>query len=166
MRIALALLAAIGSALIGRSVAAGCARRAAVLRAAMDAMQLLRIQMLERLLPLHAALEKSAFEPFRLAGAGVLGGESAHGAWSAARSKLTRRGAALDCLTAQDLSALDGLFAGLGASTRAEQEALFSASLHEIGQLEGEARKSGAEKGRLYTTLGLLGGLMLAIAFV
>ena len=166
MRVALALLAAVGSALIGRSVARGCARRAAALRSAMDAMQLLRIQMLERLLPLRAALEKSAFEPFRAVASELLNGDGAPGAWERARAALTRRGRALDCMMPEDLAALDRLFAGLGATARAEQELLFSACLAEIGLLEGEARRTGAEKGRLYTTLGLLGGLMLAIAFV
>jgi stage III sporulation protein AB len=124
-------------------------RRAAALRQAMDAMQLLRIQMLERLLPLHAALEKSGFEPFH-----------------AEAAQLTKRGAMLDCLTADDLNALAQLFDGLGMTSRAEQEVLFSSALREVGRLESEAAKSGAEKGKLYTTLGLLCGLMLAIAFV
>ena len=166
MRIALALLAAVGSALIGRSIAQGCLRRAAALRQAMDAMQLLRIQMLERLLPLHAALEKSGFEPFRLAGTLLAGGESGASAWKKAAAKLTKRGAQLDCLTADDLSALSSLFDGLGMSARAEQEVLFASALREVGRLESEAQKSGAEKGKLYTTLGLLCGLMLAIAFI
>ena len=109
MRIALALLAAVGSALIGRSIAQGCLRRAAALRQAMDAMQLLRIQMLERLLPLHAALEKSGFEPFRLAGRLLAGGEGAASAWKKAAAQLTKRGATLDCLTADDLAALSAL---------------------------------------------------------
>ena len=55
---------------------------------------------------------------------------------------------------------------GLGADARAGQEALFQTALRELGRLEAEAARSGAEKGRLYATLGLLFGLMLAIAFV
>ena len=47
MRVVLVVLAAIGAALVGRSVAASCARRARTLRQAMDALQILRIQMLE-----------------------------------------------------------------------------------------------------------------------
>ena len=50
--------------------------------------------------------------------------------------------------------------------TRAAQEALFQTTLRELGRLEAEASKNGAEKGRLYATLGLLCGLTLAIAFV
>lgn len=166
MRIALAVLAAVASALVGRSIALGCARRTAVIREAMDAIQLLRIHMLERLLPLHAALEKSQFEPFRLVGRKLLTGDGALAAWRAVLPLLTRRGATLDCLTEEDLSLLFRFFEGLGTSTRLEQEALISATLAEMGRLESEAGKMGAEKGRLYTTLGLLGGLALAIVFV
>ena len=166
MRVVLVVLAAIGAALVGRSVAASCARRARTLRQAMDALQILRIQMLERLLPLHAALKHSRFEPLQRVGERMAGGEDAATAWRALLPALSRRGGALDSLTPEDFDALAALFDGLGAGARAEQEALFSATMRELGRLEGEASKTGAEKGKLYTTLGLLCGLMLAIAFV
>ena len=166
MRLALLALSAIGAALVGRSFAAACARRSQTLRKCMDALHILRIQMLERLLPLHAALAHARFEPLRQVGERVASGQDAAGAWRALLPSLRARGGALDCLTEEDAAALTALFDGLGAGTRAEQEALFSAALRELGRLEGEAARSGAEKGKLYTTLGFLCGLMLAIAFV
>ena len=96
----------------------------------------------------------------------MAGGEDAATAWRALLPALSRRGGALDSLTREDFDALAALFGGLGTGARAEQEALFSATMRELGRLEGEASKTGAEKGKLYTTLGLLCGLMLAIAFV
>ena len=166
MRIALVVVAVVAAALAGRSVAAGCARRASTLRAAMDALQALRIQMLERHLPLHAALERSQFEPFARAGARVAGGEDAAQAWRAVQEAARKRGGKLDSLTREDAEAFETFFDGLGTGTRLAQEALFSAALRDLGRLEDEARSVGAQKSRLYTTLGLLCALMLAIAFV
>lgn len=166
MRVVLVVLAAIGAALVGRSVAASCARRARTLRQAMDALQILRIQMLERLLPLHAALKHSRFEPLQRVGERMAGGEDAATAWRALLPALSRRGGALDSLTPEDFDALAALFDGLGAGARAEQEALFSATMRELGRLRGKRPKLARKRGKLYTTLGLLCGLMLAIAFV
>ena len=56
MRTLLAVLAALGAALLGRSLAAACARRGRVLRQAMDELQRARVDMLERRLPLHLSL--------------------------------------------------------------------------------------------------------------
>ena len=162
MRTLLALLAALGAALAGRSLASACARRGRALRQAMDALQLLRIQMLDRRLPLHAALDHARSDVLRRVGERVAAGEDAASSWRALLPSLTRRGGALDCLTQEDVSTLTAFFDGLGA----EQEALFQTALRELGRLEAEAARSGAEKGRLYATLGLLFGLMLAIAFV
>lgn len=166
MRVALVVLAAVGAALVGRSLGAVPARRARVLREAMDALQILRIQMLERLLPLHAALAQARFEPFRMVGERMAAGGDAAGAWRVLLPTFSRRGGVLDCLAQEDMAALAALFEGLGVGARAEQEALLSKTARELGRLEGEAAKAGAEKGKLYTTLGLLCGLMLAIAFV
>ena len=102
----------------------------------------------------------------RRVGESVGAGKSAAEAWRALLPTLARRGASLDCLTREDISALTAFFDGLGAGTRAAQEALFQTTLRELGRLEAEASKNGAEKGRLYATLGLLCGLTLAIAFV
>lgn len=71
------VLAAVGAALVGRSLGTVPARRARVLREAMDALQILRIQMLERLLPLHAALAQARFEPFRMVGERMAAGGDA-----------------------------------------------------------------------------------------
>lgn len=166
MRTLLAALAALGAALLGRSLAAACARRGRALRQAMDELQRARVDMLERRLPLHAALVRSGMEALRRVGESVGAGKSAAEAWRALLPTLTRRGASLDCLTGEDISALTAFFDGLGAGTRAAQEALFQTTLRELGRLEAEASKNGAEKGRLYATLGLLCGLMLAVAFI
>ena len=166
VRVALAVLAALGAALMGRSLAAACARRGRTLRQAMDALQHLRIEMLERRLPLHAALSHARFDVLRRVGGRMAAGGPAAEAWQTLLPSLTRRGGALDSLTREDISALTTFFDGLGAGTRTAQEALFLSTTRELGRLEAEAAKNGAEKGKLYATLGLLFGLMLAIAFV
>ena len=165
MKLILACVVVIASMLIGRAYAGGGARRARLLSEMMDALQILRIAMLDRLAPLRAALEASACAVFRSVGA-EMQGKSAAEAWKRVRDAQMRRGGMIDCLAEEDLCVLDALFDGLGASGRAPQEALISGALRSLGCLEAEARKNGLEKRRLYTTLGLLGGIALAIAFV
>ena len=116
--------------------------------------------------PCTAALDHARSDVLRRVGERVAAGEDAASSWRALLPSLTRRGGALDCLTQEDVSTLTAFFDGLGADARAGQEALFQTALRELGRLEAEAARSGAEKGRLYATLGLLFGLMLAIAFV
>ena len=113
-----------------------------------------------------SASDPTRLDVLRRVGERVAAGEDAASSWRALLPSLTRRGGALDCLTQEDVSTLTAFFDGLGADARAGQEALFQTALRELGRLEAEAARSGAEKGRLYATLGLLFGLMLAIAFV
>ena len=165
MKLILACIIASAGMLIGRAYAGGGARRAKLLSGMMDALQILRISMLDRLVPLKNALAESASPVFRCVGEEMDRLDAAD-AWTLVRMRQTGRGGLIDSLTEEDLCALDALFAGLGVSGRAQQEALISNAIRTLGRLEAEARKNGAEKARLCTTLGLLSGIALAIAFI
>ncbi len=161
-RVLLAALAAAGCALIGRACAMRCTRRADLLSALPQALLLLRIQMLDRATPTRKALGRSACALFRELAAHMEDKDAAQ-AWREVRLQETCRGGRLDCLQREDLAVLEDFFGGLGLSGRSEQEALFDAAIRAMTALGDEARKGGAEKNRLYTTLGLLVGLILAI---
>ncbi len=165
MKLVFACVIAIASMMIGRAYAGGGARRAGLLSGMMDALQIMRIAMLDRLLPLRTALAQSASPIFCSIGE-QMEARSAADAWREVRAAQRRRGGLIDCLAEEDLCALDALFDGLGSSGRAQQEVLISNALKTLGCLEAEARKKGHEKDRLYTTLGLLAGIAVAIAFI
>lgn len=165
MKIALCALAVIGCALTGRALASGASRRAKVLQEWMDALMQLRIGMLERHLPVGAALAQSRYAPFRQMGE-RLGSAGVFAAWTDVSGPLTRHGGNMDCMTGEDLGALNRLFSSMGAGGKSEQEVLFQSALKELGRLEDAARHGGAERLRLYTTLGALCGLAVVVGFL
>lgn len=165
LRLVLGGVAIFCSALIGRAFGKGNVRRAKLLAETMDGMQLLKVHMLDRLLPLAAALEKSQSYVLREVGA-LMKGCSAADAWQALRTREQKRNGRLDCLTAEDAEVLDTFFEALGASGRTEHKAIFDAAIKALGRLESAARKDGAEKVRLYTTLGALAGVAAVIGFI
>lgn len=158
--VAAAALAA-SCAMAGRAVAGACVRRARTLAALIESVMRLRVDMLEKLLPLKAALG-GGHEAMRRVAEEMAGGSASQG-WLRARESLTRRGGALDCLTAPDLEALTALFEGLGESGAAQQRILLTNALEGLEALRREADKKAREESKLYSTLGFLTGLSLAI---
>ncbi len=158
--IAAAVLSA-ACALAGRSMANACRRRAGTLRALIESVEKLRLSMLDKLLPLREAL--GGGHPAMRRVAEVMGPGGASAAWLRIKADLTARGGALDCLTAPDVAALDELFSGLGESGVREQRILLSGALEALEKLRQEAEKKAREESKLYSTLGFLAGLSLAI---
>jgi stage III sporulation protein AB len=165
LKLALGAIAILCSALIGRAFAKGNVRRAQLLAETMDGLQMLKVHMLDRLLPLNAALEKSQSYLLRETGL-LMNGCGAREAWQALRERETRRGGRLDSLLTDDLDTLDAFFDGLGSAGRNEHKAIFDAAIKALMRLESVARKAGAERVRLYTTLGALAGVAAVIGFI
>lgn len=165
MRIALLVVAVALCWGVGRALAGGLERRERVILALMDAIQLLRIHMLDGLSPLRAALEQARFAPFREIGKKMGTGGIAD-AWRCTRGRLIGRGGAMDSLGTEETAVLDRFFEGLGISGKQEQEALFSQTLRDLGRLGEEARRNSRDKAKLYGTLGILAGLALGIGFL
>ena len=165
MRIALLVVAVALCWGVGRALAGGLERRERVILALMDAIQLLRIHMLDGLSPLRAALEQSRFAPFQKIGK-EMGPEGIARAWECAREGMIGRGGAMDSLQTEEISVLDRFFEGLGISGKREQEALFSQTLRDLGRRGEEAGKNSRDKAKLYGTLGILAGLALGIGFL
>ena len=166
--IAAAILSA-ACALAGRAVAGACVRRAQALSQLLGSVQRLRVDMLDKLLPLREALQnghpamKAVAAEMATAMPAAMPAGGAGAAWRRARGALAARGGALDCLTAQDLDALGALFDGLGESGAAQQRILLSGALENLEALKAQADKKAREESKLYTTLGFLAGLSLAI---
>ena len=162
-RIALALCVALGSALCGRAAADSLRRRARMLKGLAEGIRVLRIHMTGMLEPVQDALERSDCPLFNLVSDGMRSGRSAGEAWEEVKKTAARRGGMADALTSADIAALDNVFERLGESGLNEQEAILTAGLTELERLRDEARGKAGEADRLYGTLGLLIGLMLAL---
>ena len=129
-------------AFAGRTIARVDMRRAKILAETMDSLQLLRIHMLEGMLPLNTALNKSAGYILRSVGE-MMADMAAAEAWLELSSRQTSKGGALDCLTSDDCAVLDRFFFILGRSSRNEQQLLFDSAIKELGILENAARTGG-----------------------
>lgn len=165
-RIALASCVVFASALCGRAAADAVRRRATTLEALAQGLRALRIHMMDMLEPVQRALERSDCALFNRVCEGMKSGVSAAEAWKAIRRAASRRGGPADALIAADLKALDGLFEHLGQSGPEEQEAMLASALSTLEDLRVSARKRAGEAERLYASLGLLIGLMMALIVI
>ena len=164
-RLLLGCIVVICGAFAGRALAHVDARRADLLAETMDSLQLLRIHMLDSLMPLQVALEKSSGAI--LTGAALsLGGGSPLDAWNTLKQNQLQRGGFMDCLGQRDIDTLDRFFENLGRSSSEEQHVHFDAAIKELGALENSCRGEGARRSRLYAMLGALAGAALVVAML
>ncbi len=163
LRLILALCLVLGSALCGKALADGARRRARTLTALEEGTRRLKIHMTSLLEPVRDALERSDCPLYALVGEAMEGGLSAGEGWLRAQRRASRRGGPIDALDEGDRQLLDRLFARLGQSGREEQEALLDAALRGLEERRDEAAGKARQAERLYLTLGLLTGIMLAL---
>ncbi len=137
-------------------------RRSNILAETMDSLHILRIHMLEGLIPLSAALSKSEGYIMKTTGE-LMNDKSVSEAWKELSEKQTVRGGRLDSLTPYDRETLDRFFFRLGKTSREEQNKCFDTTIKELGLLENSARVSGLHKQRLYASLGALAGVTVVV---
>ena len=166
VRVALALCVVLCGALCGKSLSDGARRRAQALKAIIEGVRRLRVRVTGMFEPVQSALRHADCPLFNLVADGMDGGKSAGAAWSKARDRAGRRGGPAEGLLQEDRQALTRLFDGLGQSGREEQELLLGGTLQSLETLYGAARAKAGEADRLYVTLGLLIGLMLALIVI
>ena len=165
-RIALAACVVLGCGLCGRAAAQAVRRRVRLLESLAAGIRSLRIHMTGMLEPVQCALDHSECELFALVAANMREGRNAGDAWRGIRDEVLRRGGPADALAGPELRAVDHLFDVLGQSGREEQAALLDGALAAVeDQLEGARRKAG-EADRLYLSMGLLIGMMLALIVI
>lgn len=113
--------------------------------------------------PVSVALSGSDCPIFERVGKAMVPGTGAETAWRAVLPSERKRGGAIDALMPEDRAVLDALFSHLGESGREEQEAHFDRTISAFDKNLASAEARSREAQRLYTSLGLLTGLMLAL---
>ena len=166
MRLALALCVIGGCGLCGNAFSMSSRRRAETLSALIQGIRVLRVHMIRMLEPVDIALISSECPVIAQAGKTMQPGECAGEAWRRVAEREARRGGMIDTLTLEDKRAVDGLFDQLGENGRDQQDILLSATLEALSKNLSEAEKRAGEAERLYLSLGLLTGLMLALIVI
>ena len=165
LRIMLSAAVIICCSYAGKAVSSRNTRRMKLLANIMDAMQMLRIHMLDNLLPLSAALEKSECILFKnISHALSEGGIKA--SWSKVAAKERGRGGYIDALTDDDISVLSGFINNLGTTAAEEQRSMFDTVIKELGVREAAAREECTKKNRLYIALGGLAGAAIVVSML
>ncbi len=166
LKLALAAAVTAACALAGRALCQKEQRRVALLQQLIRALPQLRLAMLEKLDPLEAALRQSGSPLLAHVAGSMAEGMSAREAWQGCRRELTAQGATLDCLEAEDLQRLDVLFESLGGTGKSGQKLLLDAAEAGLQELLQKAKARAEERGKLYTNLGLLLGLAIAVCLL
>ena len=126
-------------------------------------LRLLKLNMTSMFEPLSHALAATHCPLLEQVGSAMRPGTDAASAWAEVSRREARRGGRMDALCGEDRQALDSLFDHLGESGRDAQEVLLDAALRGLDENLRTARARAAEAERLYVSLGLLVGLMLAL---
>ena len=166
LRLILAAIVVLAGGLCGRSLAWSPARRYRLILELMDALKMLKIQMVDLLEPVDRALVRSGTPTFAaIAGAiGKSGGVEA--AWKSVCARERARGGRLDCLTDHDCELLDRLFEQLGQSGRSGQEQVLDACMAALERSQADARERSGRISKLYPAIGLLGGLAVVVVMI
>ena len=159
LRMILAAVVVIGGGLCGKALSDAARLRARTLRALMEDVRLIRVHMVSMFEPVPDSLARASADLLRQVAEGMRGGHSAAGAWKAIRPAAGVRYA----LDREDREALDALFDQLGESGRESQDALLTGAAEKLERLADAAEERARAAGRLYGTLGLLAGLLLAV---
>lgn len=163
LRLALAACVVVACAMCGRSLAGAAERRCRILTDLLAALRRLRIEIGSMLEPLQGALIRTDFPLFSAVAQGLKAAESASAAWLLVKERESRRGGSADCLTQHDLAALDRLFENLGESGRESQAEAIGGCIASVEASLIEAKERSEQVGKLYTSLGFLMGLALAV---
>ena len=147
----------------GRMLTASRQRRVKTMGDLLGAVRVLRLRMLNSTENVCALLGKSDFEAFRKIGGG---GTDPEANYLRLRDGFTAHGGALDCLSADDVKALDNLFAHLGKSDRQQQSLLLSDVISHLEEVQLHARQQLRDSARMSTALGALVGIGICVIVV
>lgn len=156
----------VGCAGAGKILSNAKKRRAEVISDILAAVRVLRLRMLNSMEPLSILLRKSDCLLFRELGNSLYVGSSLAECWELQKKYSAKKGGLLDSLTQDDLQILGTLFENLGKNGRDEQGELFASVIAQLEEAQQSARKKQAEAARMYTALGALTGVMIAILLV
>lgn len=160
MRMLAGCLLGASGALMGWAMAEGQRRRVRTLRDLTEDMAQLEDGMIQKRLPLREALSGCKSPCLRTL---AEKGDAPCAVWEEIRGKMTRPGGALDCLTREDMETLDRFVRQLGGENAERQKALLREGAQEFLAGRQAAEKRLNDEGRMYTSLGALFALALAI---
>ena len=156
----------IGCAGAGKILSNGKKRRAEIVGEILAALRVLRLRMLNSMEPLSVLLRKSDSLLFRELGNSLWVGSNLSECWALQKKLSMKKGGLLDSLTSEDMEILDILFEKLGKSGREEQGELFASVIERLEEVQISARKKQTEAARIYTALGALAGVTIAILII
>ena len=156
----------IGCAGAGKILSNAKKRRAEVISEILAALRVLRLRMLNSMEPLSVLLRKSDSLLFRELGNSLWVGSSLHECWQHQKKLSLKKGGLLDSLIREDIEILDLLFEKLGKSGRDEQGELFQSVIERLEEAQHSAKRKHSEAARMYTALGALAGVMIAILII
>lgn len=156
----------LAGAVTGRVFADAKKRRADQLSKLCQAIERLPVVMLERRMPLDQALSRVGHEGFNAVSRAMKSERSADMAWKASLGELRAKDGELSALEDDEIEILNGMFSSLGLSGAAEQRILLDGTREALSALYDKARKKADEQAKLYSTLGLLTGLAVAILLI
>ena len=148
----------------GRSISLSAERHCRQLSQTIEAIRLLKLQITDRLEPVAEALMQTEFPPFQLVSSQMRDNFSAIQAWNEISSK--GKGHAVDCLNESEKKQIGYMFNRLGAGGLTEQEELISTCCIHLERALSDAQARAKEVCKLYTSLGFLTGLFIAILIV
>ena len=163
VRLGAACLMTAASAWGGRMLAGAQARRTEALREMLGGVRRLQVDMLDRRLPLGEALKACGGALMAATAERMAEGLAPEEACGEAAAGLRERGGPLDCLEEGDMAAVKRLFGGLGEGGLEKQRVLLKDTEEELERLLRQARRKREEQGKLYASLGALGGLAMAL---
>lgn len=165
-RVALACVVVIGCALCGRSMAGSMIRRNVLAEELISALKVLRVHIVCQLEPVCEALEATGNVLFAQIAERTSDERNVYAAWRDVLCAATKRGGTADALGDRERTALDRLFKQIGASGRDEQDVAIRACISSFEVICEKTAERAATIGRLYTSLGMLIGLALAVLMI
>lgn len=166
LKIVLLICVIAACTLCGYAISESASRRKNLLGKLIGALRILRIEMYHRRIPLKDALAQTQFPLFHSIAESLEESETVFEAWEKIHKDTNVRGGATDCLMQNDRAALDRLFCHLGMSGCEEQAEAIDSCLYALQELLDEAKERVRQSSKLYSSLGFLTGLALAILMI
>lgn len=167
IRILLAVCIVVCCAFSGKAFAAEARRRADLINDLIEGLRLLRIYITGVMMEnVRHALMETGCNALILIGEEMANGGNVGKAWRRAAHSKKFQNAGLDALKQEERDIIGHLFDRLGESNRESQKILIESAVKALEERLPEARKKASEAEKLYTTLGILSGLIVGLIMV
>jgi len=165
-KIVSACMLVVGAALVARSLSGVLFRRCRMLDELIFALSSLRVSVVDRMEPIKMALTSSGARLFEWTAGEIRHDVAVAEAWKTVRHRTSVHGGIADCLGDDTLCALDTLFDYLGRTGGSRQELSIQRCISALEEIRAAEKRKLAEASRLYTRLGILTGLAVAVLII